>query len=81
MRIELLSRQGCHLCEDVAEDLTRLGIEFATIDVDQDEGLERRYGDAVPVIMVEGKEVARAPITPASLRSSLASAGVAQTGH
>lgn len=76
MRLKLLSREGCHLCEDLASDLTRLEIEFDTIDVDQDEELERCFGDAVPVLMLGEREIARAPLTAASLRSTLTEAGL-----
>lgn len=55
-RVTLYSRAGCHLCEDAAAELRRIGVEFAEVDITGDSELEADYGDRIPVIMVDGKE-------------------------
>jgi glutaredoxin len=59
-RIVLITRAGCHLCEEAAATLRRLaadlGFGYAEVDVDADERLQDRYSDRVPVIVLDGKE-------------------------
>ncbi len=73
--LRLLRRDGCSLCQEMAEDLSRLGIDFQEIDVAQDEALESAYGDAIPVLLIGDREIARAPQTERSLRDALIRAG------
>jgi glutaredoxin len=74
--LTLLSRPGCHLCEETAAMLERIGAVFATINIEADADLERRYGEHIPVILFGDREVARAPITLQSLREALAKTGL-----
>ena len=74
-RLRLLTRVDCHLCEEAARELARLGIAFATIDVDLDKELTRLYGDSIPVLLDGDIEVARAPLTAASLEMALSRLG------
>jgi glutaredoxin len=62
-RLTVLARDGCHLCDELAQELSRLGIAFDTVDVDQDRDLVRRYGEAVPVVLCGAEELGRAPFT------------------
>ena len=39
--------------------------------IDNDEELREHYGDRVPVVTVDGKEVAAAPVDEASLLAAL----------
>ena len=60
-RVQLLTREGCHLCVVAAETLTRIageeaGLPVELIDVDADPELRAEYGDRVPVIMIDGRE-------------------------
>ena len=71
MKLTLLSRPQCHLCQEAASLLQRLGLGFEMVDVDNDDELRRRFGDAIPVILAGEFEVARAPIDEASLREKL----------
>ena len=56
-RIIVLTRQGCHLCEDaiaqVAAVCSEIGEAYTVLDVDSDPELQRRYTDQVPVTFVE----------------------------
>jgi glutaredoxin len=49
----LYGRSGCHLCEEMAQQLRALKIEFEEVDVDSDPHLRLRYGRDVPVLIVK----------------------------
>ena len=48
----MLTRQGCHLCDEaiaqVAAVCVEIGEAYAVLDVDSDPELQRRYTDQVP---------------------------------
>lgn len=77
LNLTLYTRVGCHLCDDVKENLTALQAthphRMVEIDVDSDAALVETYGNAVPVIEV-GPYVLRAPISNADLAMSLGAA-------
>lgn len=56
----LVSRAGCHLCEQGREVVARVaaatGTAWTEVDVDDDPELLRRYSDLVPVVLVDGAE-------------------------
>ncbi len=58
--LQLLTREGCHLCVVAAETLARIGaeagIEPVAVDVDADDELRAEYGDRVPVVLLAGSE-------------------------
>jgi hypothetical protein len=60
----------------MARDLRRLRVAFEEVDVEQDETLERVYGESIPVLLSGGIEIARAPQTERSLRDALIRAGL-----
>jgi len=59
-RVTLYGRAGCHLCEDARTVIDRvcrdLGEDYVEIDIDGDDELRARYGDEVPVTLVDGKQ-------------------------
>jgi glutaredoxin len=59
-RLQLLVREGCHLCATARETLERLGAEVgevpSEVDVDTDPELQAEYGDRVPVVLLDGRE-------------------------
>jgi glutaredoxin len=75
-RLRLLRRPDCGLCEDMARELRRLRISFQEIDIEQDEALERLFGESIPVLLAGDREIARAPQTERSLRQALSRAGL-----
>ncbi len=58
--VTLLTRHGCHLCDDAREALLRVaggtGVSWHEVDVDTDVELQREYGDRVPVVLLDGAE-------------------------
>lgn len=75
-RITLVTREGCHLCEDAREIVRRVAAEtgagFTVTDVDDDPGLPSRYTELVPVLLVDGKELDYWRIDEQRLRRALA---------
>jgi len=71
MRVQLLSRAGCGLCDEAAAELRALGAAFEVVDIDADAGLCASYNESVPVILIDGREVARAPLPAGALGSIL----------
>jgi glutaredoxin len=67
-RLTLITRVDCSHCDDAKRDLQRLGAEFDCVDVDEDAELLQRYNDWVPVLLLDGAELARAPLNEQTLR-------------
>ncbi|WP_432482414.1 glutaredoxin family protein [Kineococcus esterisolvens] len=59
-RIVLVSRAGCHLCDEGREVVRRVaqetGATWSEVDVDADPEMLRRWSDRVPVVLVDGTE-------------------------
>lgn len=59
--LTVYSRVWCHLCDDLLAGLAPLreefGFELRVLDVDEHPELEQRYGERVPVLMADGKEL------------------------
>jgi glutaredoxin len=73
--VELLSREGCHLCDDARRLVERVtadaGLGFTETDVDTDPALRAEFGDLVPVVRVDGKELGYWRIDEHRLRRAL----------
>ena len=74
-RVTLYSRPGCHLCENaraVIEDVcSELGESFTEISILDDPELIRRYGEEIPVTLVDGRQHDFWRVDPARLRAAL----------
>jgi glutaredoxin len=57
-RITLLSRPGCHLCDDAREIIRRvagdLDVAWEERDITRSEGDLREYWEKIPVTLVDG---------------------------
>ncbi len=73
MRIVLVTRQGCHLCEEALRLLEDLGVHLELVDVDADDDMHRLYDFRVPVVLVDGAVVAEGRIRRDQLVAALAS--------
>lgn len=76
-RVSVLTRDGCHLCDEVLVVVRRvcaeLGVSLAEVDVDADEDLRAEYTDQVPVTFVDGRRFDFWRIDEGRLRAALAS--------
>ena len=56
--ITLLSRPGCHLCDDARAVIARvaadLGVPWQERDITRSESDLRDYGDMIPVTLIDG---------------------------
>jgi glutaredoxin len=74
-RVVLFSRPGCGLCRTALEVLERergrTPFDLEEIDVSTDEELERAYGIRIPVVLVDGEEIAEIEVDRRVLRRAL----------
>lgn len=65
--LTLYTRTGCHLCDEMKAVVQavsrRVPLTVQEIDVASDRELEDRYGHEVPVLLVDGRKVAKYRIT------------------
>ena len=66
-RWELVTREGCHLCDEMAAELEAAGVDFGTLDVDEHPDLRVRFSDVVPVLLRDGRPVAKIRVDAAML--------------
>jgi glutaredoxin len=61
VKVVLYGKPGCHLCDDaravVSEALAGRDVDLEEVDVTLDPALERRYGERIPVLTVDGEEL------------------------
>jgi len=72
-RVTLISRDGCHLCEEAEAVLDRVVPgQWARVDVESSIELEHDYGDRVPVVLLDGAEHGYWQVEESRLLSDLA---------
>ena len=75
-RVVVLTRHGCHLCDQAIEVVAAVcaetGDSYVARDVDADPELVRRYNDQVPVTFVDGVQHDFWRVDAARLRAGLA---------
>ncbi|MDR1998502.1 MAG: glutaredoxin family protein [Frankiaceae bacterium] len=73
--VTLITRVGCHLCEDAERTLQRmsgeLGFALRMLDVDADRERANEYSDRVPVILIDGREHGYWRVEEPRLRAAL----------
>lgn len=74
-RVVIYSKPGCHLC-DVAREVveivcTEFDTDYSEINIWDEPALADRYADRIPVITVDGTEIAHFRVDPARLRTAL----------
>ena len=67
----LVTRAGCHLCEEALGALKDLGLEPELRDVDADAELYSLYDWRVPVVLVDGRVLAEGRIDQDAVRKAL----------
>ncbi|WP_038087639.1 glutaredoxin family protein [Acidihalobacter prosperus] len=73
--LTLYHREGCHLCEQMAQVLaslaTELRFEVTRVDIDADPALRERFNEKIPVLMVEDDVVCCHFLDEKALRQAL----------
>jgi glutaredoxin len=66
VRLTIYSRPGCHLCDEmksvvhrVTKHAENVDIALEEIDISTNRELVDRYGLEIPVLMIDGKKVAK----------------------
>ena len=76
-RVILYSKPGCHLCEPVEAVILAMrrerAFDFAIRNIEDDPADFEKYKHAIPVVVVDGKEIARYKLSRRQLESALAS--------
>jgi glutaredoxin len=79
MRITLIGKPGCHLCDDAREVIARvaaeLGVGWEERDITQDAELHRRYWEQIPVTLIDGVQHDFWRVDEQRLRAALAARG------
>lgn len=82
MKVTFLTREGCHLCEDARDELSRhiaglggrgAGIVVEEVDIESDDELHRRYLERIPVIEIDGHQVSEFVFDPVAFDTRLES--------
>ncbi len=73
--VTLITRVDCHLCDDALAAIQALAGEvefgFEVLDVDAEPARQDRFGDRVPVVLVDGREHGYWRVEPERLRTAL----------
>lgn len=73
----LVTRQGCHLCEQAAATIAAHlpSEQLTTLDVDTDPALRERFTDHVPVVFLDGRLFAYWTLDAEALHAALSGKG------
>ncbi len=78
IRIDIYSRPGCHLCDDAKAVIEQFrsgyAMELQTINVENSPDLESRYGNDIPVVLINGQEAFRHRVDRKELERKLKAA-------
>ena len=78
--LTIYSRPGCHLCTDMKVTVERIvrdmdaPARIEEINIANDPELEARYGQEIPVLLVNGRKAAKYRVTEEALRRLIAEA-------
>ena len=60
MRVTLIGRPGCHLCDTARETVARvaadLGVGWEERSIDADPALREQWAEQIPVTLVDGRQ-------------------------
>ena len=78
MRLTIYSKPGCHLCDDMKSVVKGViavhpALSLEDIDISTDPELLERYGLEIPVLLIDGKKVAKYRIREEELTQAIAS--------
>jgi glutaredoxin len=80
LRLTIYSKPGCHLCDVmkslvhrvIADERSARDMSIEEIDISTDRELLDRFGLEIPVLLIDGKKVAKYRVSEADLRRMLA---------
>jgi Glutaredoxin-like domain (DUF836) len=74
--VTLYGKPGCHLCEHALAEVERIRAEhpfhFEQVDITLDAALNRRYGERIPVVALDGHELFELRVDGGALQEALA---------
>jgi HAD superfamily hydrolase (TIGR01490 family) len=77
-RVTLIGKPGCHLCDEMRKVIQIVvGDDFTELSILDDRELEAKYLIEIPVVLVDGKEVAMHQVSKEQLESALSGQKVA----
>jgi hypothetical protein len=83
-RVTLVTRDGCHLCDQARAVVERvcadLGVGWEERDVDHDEGMLPQWSEEVPVTLVDGRQHDFWRVDEGRLRRALSSPPAPRAG-
>lgn len=75
IQVVLLTRPGCHLCDQMKAVLDRamrgLSLEVREVDISKDPSLEERHGMDIPVLFIDGEKAFEHRVSELELRERL----------
>jgi glutaredoxin len=75
LEVRLYTRPGCHLCGEakslIAPLLAEFGARLLEVNIDADPELKERYNLDVPVILLEGRKIAKHRVDAVQFRRRL----------
>jgi len=73
--VEILSRPGCHLCDEAKALLRKLqaghGFLLREVDISKRADLLERYGEEIPVVFINGRKLFKYRVDPEQFASRL----------
>ena len=78
--VTIYSRPGCHLCDDMKAVVARAiagraDVTIDEIDISSDPALEASYGLEIPVLLVDGRKIAKYRVEEGVVRRALGPGG------
>lgn len=71
----MYSRPGCGLCDEAREEIeavrARVRFGFTEVDISGDDALELEYGIRIPVVLVDGRELAEIRVSRSELEKAV----------
>ncbi len=75
IEVEILTRAGCHLCDEMKEALkqaaTGFDVQLRETNIDTDQELTAKYRDDIPVLFVNGSKAFKHRATVRELKKRL----------
>ena len=75
IEVTILSRHNCHLCDVVMRIAQQVQTEapftLTRINIDEDADLAARYGDRIPVVLIDQVETCAGKVTEGNFRRAI----------